>query len=96
MAPQSRTTKGPSRRLESSWIARAASSFPVPVSPVTITVTSIGAIFRTRPKICLIFTLFPIMSKSAPSRSASKVISSSTELKVRTVLPTLTLEPGTR
>ena len=35
--------KGPSARSDSWWIARATSSLPVPVSPVTSTVASVGA-----------------------------------------------------
>jgi hypothetical protein len=45
MAPQSSTTKGPRLRPESVCTARATSSLPVPVSPCTMTDTSIGAIF---------------------------------------------------
>ena len=44
------------RRASSSWIARATSSLPVPVSPWMTTETSIGAIFLMRPKICRIFS----------------------------------------
>jgi len=40
-APQSNTTNGLSRRSDSEWIARAASSFPVPVSPSTSTGASL-------------------------------------------------------
>ena len=36
-------TKGRLRRGDLSWIARAASSFPVPLSPVMITGTLVGA-----------------------------------------------------
>ena len=39
-APQSMTTNGPARRGLPSWMARAASSLPVPVSPSSNTVTS--------------------------------------------------------
>ncbi len=38
MAPQLKLTKGLSARGESAWMARATSSFPVPLSPVTRTV----------------------------------------------------------
>jgi hypothetical protein len=34
MAPQLIATKGPFRRLERWWIARATSSLPTPLSPV--------------------------------------------------------------
>ncbi len=46
-APQLMLTKGPSARPESPWIARATSSLPVPLSPVTSTVELVGAIART-------------------------------------------------
>jgi hypothetical protein len=39
----SKTTYGPSPRGERSWIARAASSLPVPDSPTTSTVASVFA-----------------------------------------------------
>ena len=38
--------KGPRRRRPSRWIARATSSFPVPLSPRTSTVASVSATFR--------------------------------------------------
>ena len=38
MAAQFSSTNGPSARGPAAWIARAASSFPVPVSPVKRTV----------------------------------------------------------
>ncbi len=43
MAPQSMVTKGPSARGECMWTPSAASSLPVPVSPVISTVASVGA-----------------------------------------------------
>ena len=49
--PQSSTTKGSLRRGDSSWSALATSSFPVPVSPVTTTETSMGATFLRSEKI---------------------------------------------
>ena len=82
MAPQSSTTIGPFLRPDSSWMARATSSLPVPVSPWMTTETSIGAIFRMRPKICRIFTDWPTMPHSEPSRSGSTVSSSSMGVKV--------------
>ena len=42
-APQSSGTKGPALRRDSWWIVRAATSFPVPVSPWMSTVASVGA-----------------------------------------------------
>ena len=43
MAAQLIATKGRSRRGESWWMARAKSSFPVPDSPCSKTVESVGA-----------------------------------------------------
>ncbi len=43
-------------------MARATSSFPVPVSPSMITVAKVGAIFSQIPKICRIFLDFPTIS----------------------------------
>ncbi len=43
MAAQLTATNGPRRRAEWSWIVRAMSSFPVPLSPSTSTVASVGA-----------------------------------------------------
>ena len=42
MAAQLTATKGAPRRLPCSWMARATSSLPVPVSPVTSTVASLS------------------------------------------------------
>ena len=42
MAPQFTATKGMAERGESSWMARATSSLPVPDSPVTSTVALVG------------------------------------------------------
>ena len=43
MAAQFTGTKGRVARLEFTWMARAISSLPVPLSPVISTVTSVGA-----------------------------------------------------
>ena len=43
-APQFTATNGPFRRLLLLWIARAANSFPVPLSPRTSAGASVGAI----------------------------------------------------
>src|ERR1700722_4405593 len=43
IAAQFTRIKGRAERLERSWIARAISSFPVPVSPRIKTVESVGA-----------------------------------------------------
>ena len=47
MAPQLIATKGWSRRGPWSWMARATTSLPVPLSPVTRTVVRVGATFST-------------------------------------------------
>ena len=77
-------------------MARATSSFPVPVSPWMMTDTSIGAIFRMRPKICRIFTDEPTMPHSSPSRSGSTVTSSSMGAKDSVVCPARTTLPWPR
>ena len=46
-APQLRATKGRSFRGELTWMARATSSLPVPLSPVISTVLLVGAIVST-------------------------------------------------
>src|SRR2546422_368639 len=46
IAPQLTDTNGPLRRGLSSWNARATSSLPVPLSPVTRTVESLSAALR--------------------------------------------------
>ena len=43
MAAQFTATKGPTARSLASWIARATSSLPVPVSPKIVTVARVGA-----------------------------------------------------
>ena len=43
MAPQLTATNGSLLRLLSTWVVCATSSLPVPVSPVTRTVASVGA-----------------------------------------------------
>ena len=47
IAAQLTLTKARAARFDRLWIARAMSSFPVPVSPVMSTVESIGATFET-------------------------------------------------
>ena len=42
-APQLMATNGPARRALDSWIERATSSLPLPLSPHTSTVASVGA-----------------------------------------------------
>ena len=45
--PQSTTTNGPRLRRLASWIARATTSLPVPVSPSMSTLSSVPAIFSS-------------------------------------------------
>jgi len=64
IAPVFTGTKGPSRRSESAWIAWAASSLPVPLSPVSRTVTSEFAALRIRSKTESIAGLVPMSRHS--------------------------------
>jgi hypothetical protein len=63
IAPQLILMSGRSRLDERAWMARASSSFPVPVSPRTSTVVSVGATFsalrRTSSKLALRPTISP-------------------------------------
>ncbi len=80
MAAQLTFTNGPARRAEKWWIARATSSLPVPVSPVTRTVTSTRAASRMICRASSIFGLHqisisrrmrpPSCSGAGPSASA--------------------------
>jgi hypothetical protein len=54
MAAQFTGMKGPSRRGERAWTARAISSLPVPVSPSTATARSLGASRSMRSNTCRI------------------------------------------
>ena len=47
-AAQFTATNGPLARALAWWIARATSSLPVPLSPVSSTVVSVGATFAAR------------------------------------------------
>src|SRR5581483_6481883 len=58
-AAQFSLTNGPARRAESSWMARAASSFPVPVSPRTSTGRSLPATFSSRARTRFMVSLAP-------------------------------------
>ena len=51
MPAQLMATNGLSARRLWEWMLRATSSLPVPLSPRISTVESVGAIFRTRPRI---------------------------------------------
>jgi len=61
MAPQFTETKGLSRRKLLKWIARATSSFPVPLSPVTMAVEGLSAILRMVSKTSAMTPLLPMM-----------------------------------
>ena len=60
-APQLTATKGRSFRGELTWIARATSSLPVPLSPVMRTVLLVGAIVSTSWNSAIIGPLLPMM-----------------------------------
>ncbi len=62
---------GPAERGEKSWIARATSSLPVPLSPVTSTVASARAIRSTARKISRIAVLRPTIRPSCWRSSTS-------------------------
>ena len=67
IAPQSTATNGAEARGLAWWIARATSSLPVPVSPVTSTVKSDGATRATSALIRAIISLGPIRSGREPA-----------------------------
>ena len=54
-------TKALSRRPLASWMARAINSFPVPLSPVIITVLVVGAMVRTISRMEVMGLLWPMM-----------------------------------
>jgi hypothetical protein len=58
---QSTTTKGPSARGLFSWMARAKSSLPVPVSPVMSVLASLLAAWAIRSRHLAILGLTPMM-----------------------------------
>ena len=62
IAAQLMATNGLLRRFESSWIVRATSSLPVPLSPWISTVHGPAAICRTRWRNCIIAVLEPTSS----------------------------------
>jgi hypothetical protein len=66
-APQSTITNGPWARGEASWIARATSSLPVPVSPWIRTVASLAATRASRANSSRIAVLAP---SSGPKRDS--------------------------
>ena len=65
-AAQLSATNGRSARALPAWIARAASSFPVPVSPVMRTVPAAGAARRISSFTCCIAGLVPTSASSEP------------------------------
>ncbi len=70
MAAQLTGTKGPWARGERPWMARAMSSFPVPLSPRMRTVVSVGATRITSSRTCAIGGLSAMIA-SRPLRSFS-------------------------
>ena len=77
-APQCSGTNGRSARAERSWIARATSSFPVPLSPSTSTVESVGATRSTmRSTSCMraLFVRMPPNGSAPGARDRSATLS---------------------
>jgi len=62
IALQSTTTNAPLLRLDASWIARAASSLPVPDSPSISTVASLGDDISSTANSSRIATLLPAIA----------------------------------
>jgi len=73
IAAQFTATKSPSRRALFSWIERARSSFPVPVSPKSSTEASVGATRSIREWIARILPLAPTISGAARARTSSSL-----------------------
>jgi hypothetical protein len=61
MAAQLMVMNGRSERSEFTWMARATSSLPVPLSPVMSTVASVGAMRTMRPSTSRMAPLRPMM-----------------------------------
>ena len=72
MAPQLTETNGPSRRGPSWWIAWATSSFPVPLSPVIMTVEVESAALRIMASTSSIAELRPTNFANPRSRANSR------------------------
>src|SRR5437879_3338736 len=71
MAAQLTVTKGCDDRADPLWMARATSSFPVPVSPVMRTVESVGATRDTRASTALSGADVPTLSSNIDAWSTS-------------------------
>jgi len=71
MAAQLTLTKGCDDRVDPLWMARATSSFPVPVSPVMRTVESVGATCDTRASTALSGADVPTISSNIDAWSTS-------------------------
>ena len=67
IAPQLMAMNGPSPRLPLRWIASAASSLPVPFSPVISTGASVVATLRIAPKTSWICGLVPSIPSKEPA-----------------------------
>ena len=79
-AAQFTLTRARFARGEAAWIARAMSSFPVPVSPVTSTVASVAATRATRsrtPRSAAELPMMPPVAAAAAISSCSARFSSS-------------------
>ena len=64
IAEQLTATKGPARRGLASWMARATSSLPVPLSPSMRTLAAVGATFSMSASTSAIRLLVPTMRDS--------------------------------
>src|ERR1700678_3787295 len=71
MAAQLTLTKAREERRERLWIARATSSFPVPVSPVIRTVESVGATLAMRDRTAFRGLEVPTISSNIEALSIS-------------------------
>ncbi len=79
--PQSNTANGPLARAEASWTARARTSLPVPVSPISVIETSEGARRASSANTCCIEALAAIALPNAASAGTSSSASSSTVMR---------------
>ena len=70
MAPQLTATQGPLLRWLQACRARAASSLPVPDSPVMSTGAMLGATLRMRSRTCCMAGDWPIMRSSMPQQGS--------------------------
>ena len=94
MAPQSSTTNGLRLRGEAWWMPRAIISLPVPVSPVTSTVSSDGATFSSVAKISRMRTEAPVTLSKVSRLDSGISTMSCVGTKRSVVCPTRNSCPG--